>query len=264
MRVIGPLVVADVDPHAFGSRRARTFLKVLTAARGAPVSVDRIIVALWSDTPDPATPNDQVAVLASRVRAVLGRERIAKSDAGYALAVDWLDLIALDELERDARQRLDAGQFASARTAAVAALDLVRGPLFTDEPDAAWVDDERARFERRLAALHHTAAEAALGAGDDHLAVEQAQLALDADLYDEAALRLLMAGRFGWAPGLRARRVREVPDPARRRPRRGPQSRDGSSAHRSAARRAFAGPCAPGRVEREPTSSRHHPCAARP
>src|SRR5687768_1964375 len=91
VRVLGGFAVDGLAEHDLGSRKARSLLKVLTLARGAPVSVERLADVLWADDP-PARPSDQVGVLVSRLRGVLGADRIVRSDAGYVLRVDWLDI----------------------------------------------------------------------------------------------------------------------------------------------------------------------------
>jgi DNA-binding SARP family transcriptional activator len=195
VRVLGPFEVEGVAREHLGSRKARTLLKVLALGRGDAVAVDRIVEACWGGDA-PARPGDQVAVLVSRLRGVLGRERIVRSDAGYSLLADWLDLAAVDELASEAAQRLTAAGPAAARSAATAALALVRGPLLADEPDATWTELDRAALDRTVARLRHLAAEAALATGDCDEAATLAEGALDHDPYDEQALRWLMAA---WA-----------------------------------------------------------------
>ena len=212
VRLLGPFEVEGVEAQRFGSRKARLLLKLLAVARGGPVSVDQAVTALWGDEP-PGRPADQVAVLVSRLRSVLGAERVVRGDAGYALRDAWFDVDAATALAEEARRRLDAGSHASAAAAATAALGLVRGPLVADEPEADWAAQPRAAAERLVAGLRHLAAEAAWGAGDPATAAEQALSALDADPYDETALRLGMAalagdGRAGSALAL-YERVRE-------------------------------------------------------
>ncbi|MBA2279953.1 MAG: winged helix-turn-helix domain-containing protein, partial [Acidimicrobiia bacterium] len=94
VRVLGGLSVDGVPERELGSRKGRTLLKVLALARGAPVTVDRLAEVLWGDR-QPARPADQVGVLVSRLRGVLGAERLPRADAGYALVTEWLDV---DEL----------------------------------------------------------------------------------------------------------------------------------------------------------------------
>src|SRR5579884_2619802 len=156
LRVLGEFGVDGVEPIRLGSRKARTLLKVLALARGRPVSVDRLVDVLWPQGA-PARPEDQVAVLVSRLRAVLGHHRLPRRDAGYALVADWLDLDALAELSEEARRRLRAGAYASARAAAEAGLVLARGPLLPDEAEAEWVAADRAAAERLIAALRQAA-----------------------------------------------------------------------------------------------------------
>jgi len=95
---------------------------------GQAVSADALASALWGDSL-PSKPADQVAVLVSRLRSVLGAERLPRSDAGYQLLADWIDLDVANHLATAASRRLAAQNYASARLAAEAALALMRGDL---------------------------------------------------------------------------------------------------------------------------------------
>lgn len=192
VRLLGGFEVEGVESVRLGSRKARRLLKLLALARGGAVSLDVLVAALWPDTL-PANPADQVSVLISRLRRVLGTDRIRRVDAGYALAVDWLDVEALGDLVAEAERRLRSGGLAPARSAAGAALALARGPLLPDEIDAAWATADRAEAERRVNRARVLLGEAALVVGDGWEAVNPAQQALQADPYDEGALRLLMS-----------------------------------------------------------------------
>ena len=59
-----------------------------------------LIDALW-DTVPLTRPEDQLAVLMSRLRTVLGRDRIEHRDQGYLLHCDWLDATELAVLTRE-------------------------------------------------------------------------------------------------------------------------------------------------------------------
>jgi DNA-binding SARP family transcriptional activator len=192
VRLLGSLEVAGIARQAFGSRKARTLVKALALARGKPVSADRLAEICWGDAP-PSSPNEQLAVLVSRLRRVLGRDRVVYGDGGYALGVDWLDLDEFEALAEETAHRLGAGNPGGARVAAAAALSLVRGPLLADEAEAGWADLDRAAVGRVIARVHHLAAEAALATGDFADAAEEAGGALDHDPYDESALRILMS-----------------------------------------------------------------------
>lgn len=193
VRVLGSFEVEGLAPQRLGSRKARTLLKVLAMARGRPVAVHELIERLWpDDEAAPGRPDEQVAVLVSRLRAVLGSDRLIRTPAGHSLRYDWLDLDALGELAAEATRRLSAGSFALAGAAAEAALALVRGPLLADEADAAWVIGERTAAERVIAETRLSGASAALNAGDYAAATQLASTILERNPYDEAALRALM------------------------------------------------------------------------
>src|SRR4051794_37338830 len=99
VRVLGEFEIEGLSRHELGSRKARTLLKILSVARGRPVAVDLLVEYLWPDEEEaPQRPEEQVAVLVSRLRATLGAERLVRTDAGYRLVTEWLDLDALEEL----------------------------------------------------------------------------------------------------------------------------------------------------------------------
>ncbi|MGA9311232.1 MAG: BTAD domain-containing putative transcriptional regulator, partial [Pseudonocardiaceae bacterium] len=191
VRLLGDLQVEGCDPARLGRRQVRRLLKILALHHDRHLGPDRLADCLWGDDP-PARPADQISVLVSRLRGVLGSDRVRRNDAGYSLAVDWLDLDALREYVEQADRRLAAAAVGAARTAAAAGLALVRGPLLADEPDAQWADAERSAADLLVLRLHHTAAAAALAAGDFTSAAELASQMLAADPYDETALRALM------------------------------------------------------------------------
>ena len=64
VRVLGDFSVDGIEPHAFGSRKARLVLQLLAVAGGQAVPPDVLIDALWGTAP-PARPEDQLAVLVS-------------------------------------------------------------------------------------------------------------------------------------------------------------------------------------------------------
>lgn len=199
--VLGALDIQGVDKHALGSRKARTLIKVLAVARGQPVPVPRLVDCLWPRRP-PARPSQQISVLVSRLRSVLGAERLPRSDAGYQLLADWIDLDVANHLATAASRRLAAQNYASARLAAEAALALMRGELLADEPDSPWADEERAAVAKLSLDVRRTAARAALAIGDFAAAREMSEAVVAADPYDEGALQVFMAAlAHGGQPG---------------------------------------------------------------
>ena len=123
VRVLGDFGVDGIEPQALGSRKTRLALHLLALGGGQAVPADVLIDALWDGAPR-ARPADQLAVLMSRLRAVLGRDRIEHGDGGYLVRCDWLDATELALLADEVKARRDAGQAAGAVAAARVALSL--------------------------------------------------------------------------------------------------------------------------------------------
>ena len=81
VRVLSDFGVDGIEPQALGSRKARLTLQLHAIAGGQAVSAGVLIDALWDSSP-PTRPEDQLAVLMSRLRSVLGRDRIEHRDHG--------------------------------------------------------------------------------------------------------------------------------------------------------------------------------------
>src|SRR6476619_5703432 len=118
VRVLGDFSVDGVEPQALGSRKARLALHLLALADGQAVAADVLIDALWGSEL-PARPEDQLAVLMSRLRSVLGRDRIEHRDR--------LDAAELAALIREMEARREGGHLLGAVAAARVALSLIRG-----------------------------------------------------------------------------------------------------------------------------------------
>ena len=251
VRVLGDFGVDGVEPQALGSRKARLALQLLALADGQAVPAGVLIDALWETAP-PARPEDQLAVLMSRLRSVLGRDRIEHRDQGYLLHRDWLDAAELSVLTREVQARREAGHVIGAVAAARVALSLIRGDGPQPLPGE-WAQLRRAELERLIGRSRLVAAAALLEAGDWLAACDAAAAAIERDPYDEAALRLLLrgyvaGGQVAAALAAYARRTR----PDGRRPGHRPLAGDGRALHRDPAGRAdrragrAAGRAAPG------------------
>ena len=190
VRVLSDFAVDGVEPQAFGSRKARLALQLLALAGGQAVPAGVLIDALW-DTAAPARPEDQLAVLMSRLRSVLGRDRIEHRDQGYLLRCDWLDATELAVLTREVEARREAGHVMGAVAAARVALSLIRGDGPQPLPGE-WAQLRQAELERLIGRARLVAATALLEAGDWMAAADAASAAAERDPYDEAALRVLL------------------------------------------------------------------------
>lgn len=202
VRVLGDFSIDGVDVRTLADRKARLMLRWLALARGRPVTAAALADALWGAAP-PARPGDQVAVLASRLRRELGRGSIEHGDHGYRLHYDWLDLDELARVFAEAERRHADGNVSGAVAASRIALALVRGALPDPGTDAEWVRVEQAAAERLVRRARHVAASAMLAHGDWLDALDLASAALQADAYDEHAVRLVMRANVrGGRPAL--------------------------------------------------------------
>ena len=191
VRLLGELQVEGCDRATLGRRQQRTLLKILALHHGRPVSVDHLTECLWGDGA-PTRASEQLSVLASRLRSVVGAERIERTDAGYKLTLDWLDLDALGEYATEAERRLAQDALVAARTAAAAGVALARGRLLADEPDPWWAAPESAVTEQWVRRLRHALLATCLRSSDFVEAEHQARALLAPDPYDEVAMRALM------------------------------------------------------------------------
>jgi DNA-binding SARP family transcriptional activator/tetratricopeptide (TPR) repeat protein len=207
VRVLGDFGVDGIEPQALGSRKARLALQLIALGAGQAVPAAVLIDALW-DTVPPARPDDQLAVLMSRLRTVLGRDRIEHRDQGYLLHCDWLDATELAVLTREMQARREGGHVMGAVAAARVALSLIRGDGPQPLPGE-WAQLRQAELSRLTGRARLVAAAALLDAGDWMAAADAAAAAAERDPYDEAALRLLlrahvMGGRVAGALSLYA------------------------------------------------------------
>ncbi|MEU9867592.1 BTAD domain-containing putative transcriptional regulator [Actinomadura sp. NPDC048021] len=172
--VLGPLAVWTDGgaPVRVPEAKVRTLLAVLLTRPGEPVSVDRLIDALWGDRP-PRNPLGTLQARVSQLRKALevgepgGRSLVAARPPGYALDA--------------APEAVDAARFAAALGREAAdplarrrllgdALALWRGPAFADFADAEFARAAIIELEEgRLVALErHARARLDLG---EHAAV---------------------------------------------------------------------------------------------
>ena len=106
--ILGP-VEARVDGAALplGGPKQRALLAILLLDANAPVSRDRLIAGLWGERPPPSAAQSLDSYV-SRLRRVLGTDRIVRRAPGYLVAVEPGEL-DLDRFE----QRLVGGPLAA-------------------------------------------------------------------------------------------------------------------------------------------------------
>lgn len=180
--VLGPLAVIDGEHSlALGGPKQRALLAILLLHANEAVSRDRLIEGIWGTHP-PAHPGRALDTYVSRLRTLLGKDRIRRRGGGYAL---W---VGPDELDLEQFGRAAAGgRYAEA-------LALWRGPALADLLFEPFAQDHAEQLEeRRLHALEQRI-EAELGEGHGaDLVAELEQLVREDPLRERFVGQLMLA-----------------------------------------------------------------------
>ena len=157
-RILGPIEVRGDGgyPLDLGGRKQRVLLTALVLDANRVISTDRLIEALWGDSP-PGTAATALHGYVSQLRKALAPEdRIVTRAPGYVLELehDELDLGRFERLVEEGREALTAQDAAAAADRLCAALALWRGPALGELADERFARSEALRLEEsRLAAL---------------------------------------------------------------------------------------------------------------
>ena len=168
-RILGALEVSQngSSPIPLGGTKQRAVLAHLLLRANHLVPTEVLIDEIWGDEP-PETARNTLQNYASRLRKVLGEERLEGNRAGYRLRAEpsELDATRFESLLRDARRLLPIDARAAVGTFDQA-LGLWRGPALADlatnpalQGQAARLDDLRLgaledRIEAQLAIGQH-------------------------------------------------------------------------------------------------------------
>ncbi|MCP2094457.1 MULTISPECIES: BTAD domain-containing putative transcriptional regulator [Actinosynnema] len=173
--ILGELAAWSSDDRVvpLPGTKVRTLLAALLIDAGRPVSADRLVDALWGDTP-PNNPSGALHTKVWQLRRALeegepgASELLVAQVPGYRLDVTDLDAHRFERLLARARDSADP----RARAAALGdALSAWRGPALADLADADFARAATARLEElRLTALEDRA-DAMLELGDHSLLV---------------------------------------------------------------------------------------------
>ena len=198
VRLMGHFELSAGTELRLPAGKATTVAQLLAVRRGSFVSVDTIAEALWGDEPPFGAPQN-IASLVSRLRRILGPERIVGGRRGYRFETAGC-LVDVDEAERlvkEAEGQLRSSRPALAAAAAAQALQLLeRGTYLEDEPYATWAADRRRQAERLLRRARQARWTAALAVGGHRIAVDVASRAVETDPLDEEAHRAVMRGLY--------------------------------------------------------------------
>ena len=197
-RILGPLEVdvAGTRVEIRGGKQ-RELLAFLLIQADEVVSADRIIDALWGESP-PASALKTAQSLVSRLRSTLGTASGALETHGHGYRIhlepDQVDATAFRVELEDGRRALARGDAAAASELLRDALALWRGPALAEFRYEDFAQSEIARLdELRLAALEERLeADLALGRHDE-LVVELEGLVADQPLRERLRGQLMLA-----------------------------------------------------------------------
>jgi DNA-binding SARP family transcriptional activator/DNA-binding beta-propeller fold protein YncE len=198
--VLGPLEVRSGGrPLPLGGPKQRALLAVLLLRANEAVSRDRLVDAVWGESP-PATIASVLNVYLSRLRKLLGAEEsgaaLVTRPHGYTLRIDpeQLDLHRFERLVREGRDAFAAGEVECAAARLAEGLALWRGPPLADVAAVPCAESELRRLdELRLAALEdRIEAELALGR-DSEVVPELRALAVEHPLRERLRAQLMLA-----------------------------------------------------------------------
>ena len=166
-KILGPLEVID-DGRAIqvGGRKQRAVLAVLLLNANEVASRGRLIEAVWGER-EPPTAQRSLDSYVSRLRALLGQDRVVRQAPGYLLHVKpgELDLTLFERLVSSAlEQRPTDPQAALSELSD--ALALWRGPALADLLEEPFAQVEAARLEEQRVHAEEERLETMLVLGD--------------------------------------------------------------------------------------------------
>lgn len=196
--VLGSLEVIGPDgPLPINGGRLRGFLSALLMRAGHPISVDRLIEALWGERP-PSSALANVRTYAYQLRRMLegSDAQLSTQNGAYRLDVgsQQLDLSEYQGRADDGLDALARKDFAQAAIDLRAALRLWRGRAFEGQEFTAWMAARVIALEDHHRATWFAWAEANLALGQPaHLIPRLRELVAENPLSEQAWLQLITA-----------------------------------------------------------------------
>ncbi|HEY2207566.1 MAG TPA: AAA family ATPase [Pseudonocardia sp.] len=196
LRLVGPITADGEPPAPVPVGKARRALAVLALRAGEFVSVGTMVEALWEDEP-PERADRNIAALISRLRRVLGRDRIEGNATGYRLVTRQLrvDVLEAFELVEAAERELSRGNVALASVSAERAARMLDSDVaLAGEREDPWLRDVRRGIAGWLRRARICWSTTALELNAPEVTVRVAGEVLRDDPLDEQACRLVMSG----------------------------------------------------------------------
>jgi DNA-binding SARP family transcriptional activator/pimeloyl-ACP methyl ester carboxylesterase len=169
VRLLGPIRVEDeAGEVVLGAAKERSLVAALALSPGSVVGAERLIDALWGDSP-PESARHTLQTYVSNIRRSLGADLVATEASGYVLrvAADDVDVGRFRRLVREGQDALRTGATQRGRDQLNEAVALWRGDPFLGvgcqtglAAEAVRLNEEylgalEARFEADLAAGCH-------------------------------------------------------------------------------------------------------------
>jgi DNA-binding SARP family transcriptional activator/predicted ATPase len=206
LRILGPLEVRkDGDLVTVPGHKARVLLACLIAHRGNTVSRDRLIDAIWGDTPPKSAVNTlhtYITHLRSALQDGSGSGPVKTHATGYQLELpsSGVDAWRLETAVADARRHLDRLEHVEAGPLLDRALLEWRGPPFEEFLDANFAMQEAHRLADLRLAAEQLRVEALLEVGDHTRATELlrslvTEFQYQEDLWEKLMLAMYRSGR---------------------------------------------------------------------
>ncbi|MEV0644085.1 BTAD domain-containing putative transcriptional regulator [Phytomonospora sp. NPDC050363] len=198
-RVLGPMGVDGAQgPVVIAAQRQQIILMMMLVEANRPVPVDRLIEAVWDDSP-PATAKGQVQICVSILRRMLSEaglpDFITTAPSGYLSRIPEgeLDLQVFDELTRNARKASGEGRYPEAEEDYRTALGLWQGNNLTTGNSRVLQAVEVRLLEQRVAVIEEWA-DVRLRLGlHDELIGELTELVAQRPLRERLRAKLMLA-----------------------------------------------------------------------
>jgi ABC-type transport system substrate-binding protein/DNA-binding SARP family transcriptional activator len=196
--VLGPVLVRrDGRDEPLGGPKQRSLLAMLLLRANEVAARDRLIDGLWGERPPP-TAAHTLDNYVSRLRKVVGDDRLERRPPGYVLRVEAgeLDLDRFEQALRRGREELAHDRPVEAAEQLQEALALWRGPALADLQYEPFAQDAVDRLEeRRLQALEERL-EADLALGRSGELVPQLEALVREHPFRERLVRQLMLALY--------------------------------------------------------------------
>ncbi|TDQ00782.1 BTAD domain-containing putative transcriptional regulator [Labedaea rhizosphaerae] len=183
--------------------QARRVLRMLTLHCGQPVHEERLVTALWPDSPAERTKH-RLQVAISSLRALLRKHLppghgIVRQGNAYLLrlpAGSLVDVLEFTDTAHRWRTARRAGDNATATALGQRLLELYHGELLTEEGAEEWLLAQREALRGLAAGAAVVLAHAAMAGGDWGAAIEACERGVTIDDLDSRLWTMLAAARL--------------------------------------------------------------------